>query len=114
MAESAQTNEEPSSNTWFADIMGDGSQMGDQLQAIKNFAYIAFDKIDKDGNGFLSQVELEALLASGELGKREQSFLTFLLDNHDQIAEATDEGEHADGISRYDLEAYFDLIATLL
>ncbi len=100
------------SNAWFSDIVGDGSNVSDQLQAIKNFAYNSFDKLDKDKNGFISRKELEVAIAA-DLDQTEQKFLVFLLDNHEQIAEACDDAE-LDGISRNDLEQYFDLISTLL
>ncbi len=101
-------------DTWFSDIIGDGSQIGDQLKAVKDFAYSSFDKLDKDGNGFLSRKELELALAA-DLQNTEKKFLEFLLDNHEQICEACDDGRvSADGISRQDLEFYFELIRTLL
>lgn len=101
-------------NAWFSDIIGDGSNVADQLQAIKNFAYQAFDKLDKDQNGFISRKELEVAIAA-DLQQNEQKFLQFLLDNHEQITEACDDGSTStDGISRKDLDLYFDLIATLL
>jgi hypothetical protein len=101
-------------SSWFADILGDGSNIAEQLKAVKAFAYQAFDKLDIDQNGFISHEELEATLKGEGLQPRERMFVTFLLDNHDQIADAFDERTIADGISRKDLEFYFDLVATLL
>lgn len=102
-----------SESNWFADLIGDGSSLAEQLEQIKTFAYAAFDRLDTDGNGFMSQTELEEALKDASIEKKERSFLTFLLDNHDQIAEASDE-LGSDGISRSDLESYFELIAALL
>ena len=102
------------SNAWFADIASDGSSVAEQLKSIKTFAYEAFDKLDKDQNGYISRKELELAIAA-DLQYTEQKFLKFLLENHEQIAEACDEGGASmEGISRDDLEQYFDLIATLL
>ncbi|MBX9686716.1 MAG: hypothetical protein K2X27_08440 [Candidatus Obscuribacterales bacterium] len=100
-------------DNWFADLIGDGSQIADQLMAVKTFAYAAFDKIDQNRNGFLAQDELNTALCQPVLEYREKAFLKFLLDNYEQISESFDEG-HGEGISRADLESYFDLIATLL
>ena len=109
-----EEQESTGGSSWFADILGDGSAVQEQLEAIKLFAYKAFDKLDRDGNGFISDDELETALQSGDLLPRERNFLTFLQENHDQIADAFNENTISDGISRQDLEAYFDLVATLL
>ncbi len=110
----ASANNEQESSTWFADVLGDRSNIGDQLQEIKAFAYAAFDKIDKNANGFLSHDELESAAAGTEVTEKERSFLNFLIDNHDEISEACDEGEGSEGISRTDLDNYFELISSLL
>lgn len=99
--------------SWFADLIGDGTGLAEQLGQIKEFAYAAFDRLDLDGNGYMSQAELEEALKASNIGEKEKSFLSFLLDNHDQIAEANEDAG-SDGISRSDLESYFELIATLL
>jgi hypothetical protein len=111
----AENEDAPSGNdAWFTDILGDGSDVGEQLKAVKDFAYRSFDKLDRDKNGFVSHDELELALANSELNPREKMFLSFLLENHDQIADAFDERTIADGISKKDLDAYFELISTLL
>ncbi len=88
------------------------------LNDIRNFAYQSFDRLDLDGNGFVSRSELLNILESGQLDNREKSFVMFLLNNQDQIQTMDDEGgAEADlekGISRTDIEVYFRLIANLL
>lgn len=84
------------------------------LRAIKEFAYRSFDQLDKDGDGFLQRTELKEELESGRLDSREKSFVTFLLNSHEQIASMNDDATHAEGISRQDIEYYFSLIAELL
>lgn len=107
-------NQELSSENWFADLIGNGVNATEQLKSVKEFAYKSFDAIDKDKNGYLSHLELEyAINESSDY--RQRAFLKFLLDNHEQIAESEDDSAHLeDGISRQDLESYFDLIVTLL
>ena len=85
------------------------------LAAVKDFAYNSFDLLDKDSNGYLEPDELEQQLESDQLSSREKSFVQFLLNNREQIAGMADE-EHSpeDGISRSDLELYFELLADLL
>jgi hypothetical protein len=86
------------------------------LAAVKDFAYKSFDVLDKDGNGFIETHELTGILESGSLDNREKSFVVFLLNNREQIAQMNDEGSQSpvDGISRSDIEAYFALLANLL
>lgn len=102
-----------SSNTWFADLIGDGSSLPEQMQQIKTFAYASFDRLDQNNNGFLSQEELENALKEPSIPEKEKAFLKFLLENHQQIADAANE-DSPDGISRQDLESYFEIIAALL
>lgn len=102
------------SESWFADLIGNGANAVEQLKAIKDFAYKSFDAIDKDKNGFLSREELEQAIREGSEYKQ-RAFLKFILDNQDQIAEAEEDSANIeDGISRRDLESYFELISTLL
>ncbi len=86
------------------------------LNAVKEFAYHSFDALDKDGNGFLTRHELLATLQHAELNNREKSFVMFLLNNHPQIASMNEEHqpEEVSGISRNDIELYFELLANLL
>jgi Ca2+-binding EF-hand superfamily protein len=85
------------------------------IKAIRDYAYLAFDHLDKNGNGFLEREELVAALEL-PITTREKSFITFLLNNQENIAEMVNEGvgSPADGISRGDLETYFSLITRLL
>jgi hypothetical protein len=100
--------------SWFSDILGGAETVNEQMQRIRDFAYSSFDRLDCDSNGFISRLELETALADQELPIRESQFLTFLLENHDDIIDAFDEKTIADGISRKDLESYFKLVASLL
>ncbi|MBX9568283.1 MAG: EF-hand domain-containing protein [Candidatus Obscuribacterales bacterium] len=85
------------------------------LAAVKEFAYRSFDQLDRDGNGFIELTELEDALENDALGNREKSFVMFLLNNLQQIAEMVhEEGDPNDGVSRQDLESYFQLLANLI
>ena len=85
------------------------------LPAIREYVYQAFDHLDKNGNGFLEKSELIEALKS-QIPRREKSFIVFLLNNQENIAEAVEEeaAGPADGISRQDLESYFAIVAELL
>jgi len=93
----------------------DDAEAEPDITAIKEYAYLAFDHLDKNGNGFLERDELLAVLNSN-VSNREKSFITFLLNNQDNIAEMVQEagGAASDGISRDDLESYFALLTKLL
>ena len=71
---------------------------------------------DKDKNGFIDEEELMTALNSSSTSQREKSFISFLLNNRQAIADSFDEGENQDpeGISRMDLEAYFKVITQLM
>jgi hypothetical protein len=60
--------------------------------------------------------ELEQALNDDNVPMREKSFITFLLTNQQDIADSVQEGhpEHKDGISRLDLDAYFNLVLSRL
>jgi hypothetical protein len=91
------------------------SEVLPDVKAIKDYAYWAFDHLDKNGNGFLERDELLAVLNS-QISQREKSFITFLLNNQQNIADMVQEqgGSASEGISRQDLESYFALISALL
>lgn len=86
------------------------------LNDIRDFAYSSFDRLDLDGNGFISRSELLHAMEHGNLGHRELSFVMFLLNNQSQIEEMFDDGDGDVplGISRQDIEVYFKVIADLL
>ncbi|MBP9090376.1 hypothetical protein KBI23_05050 [bacterium] len=87
----------------------------DAILQIKDYAYKAFDKLDSDGNGYIEKHELEAHLKDEKTPAREKSFITFLLNNQQAIADAVHEGSTSvkGGITRLDLEAYFKLVLTM-
>lgn len=84
------------------------------LVAVREFAYHSFDRLDKDGNGFIETHELTEALEKGDLSNREKSFVHFLLNNQEQIAEMQSEEVSSTGISRKDIDSYFKLLANLL
>lgn len=102
------------SNSWFS--TNAVAPMAYELGRIKEFAYRTFDVLDSNGNGYLEYTELEDALTTPGRDAREKSFIQFLLDNREQIADSFDEGEDSilDSISRGDLEAYFTLVIDLL
>jgi len=102
------------SDSWLKDLKHPEKSMAENLESIREFAYKSFDKLDKNGNGFLEFDELYAALAGDVLNAQEKSFVSFLLANEPAIAEACDEGLYVtDGISRKDIEAYFNIILPL-
>lgn len=82
------------------------------LEAIKAYAYEAFDKIDANGNGYIEKDELMALFEDDSVPMKDKSFIMFLLNNHKEIADSAKEGsgEQQDGISRLDLDMYFKIV----
>lgn len=118
MVDNSVDNKENNSfqTSWFSSFIGDSSNIVENLEQIRSYAYGAFDKLDADKNGFIEQEELIKALTDHSLSERERSFVDFLISNREQIADAFDENDerHAQGISRKDIESYFDLISTLL
>lgn len=100
--------------SWFQN--DSSASMKEHFNEIKTYAYLAFDDLDKDKNGFIDEQELLSALNSQTTSDREKSFISFLLNNRQAIADSFDEGENQDpeGISRMDLEAYFKVITQLL
>ncbi|MBY0548810.1 MAG: hypothetical protein K2W95_16180 [Candidatus Obscuribacterales bacterium] len=86
------------------------------IHAVKEFAYQSFDRLDQDKNGFIESNELQDLLEGESLNNREKSFVMFLLNNQEQIAGMSQDDQDDDppGISRADLDLYFELLANLL
>ncbi len=104
-------------NAWFSQFPAKTGEkkmnpVAQNIEDIKQFAYSAFDILDKNGNGFIESKELVAALEDPAVGMREKSFITFLLTNHEDIADSVKEGgpQQGDGISRLDLELYFRLL----
>ncbi len=86
------------------------------IEEIKQYAYEAFDKLDANGNGFIEMDELAASLQDPNTPMREKSFISFLINNHDDIEKSCAEGagEKKSGISRLDIEFYFRLVISQL
>lgn len=98
-------------NSWFTDNKSEN--LSDHFNEIKSYAYLIFDRLDTNGNGFIEREELEDALKSSATAARDKSFITFLLNNHENIVEASEDASQ-DGISRKDIAAYFELISSLL
>ncbi len=102
-------------NAWFS--RQSNLNIVEHFNEIKTYAYLAFDQLDEDKNGYIDQNELLNALDSPRTSEREKSFILFLLSNQEAIAEAFNEGDDQpdpEGISRNDLEAYFKLISELI
>jgi hypothetical protein len=101
--------------SWVMSYVPKGT-VQDSISQIKDYAYQAFDLMDKDGNGFIERSEMETYIKDPSRTDRERSFITFLLTNQEAIADQVHEGAAGpkDGISRLDLDAYFKLILTML
>ncbi|MBS1954993.1 MAG: hypothetical protein JST89_12460 [Cyanobacteria bacterium SZAS-4] len=85
------------------------------IEEIKQYAYDAFDRLDSNKNGFIEMDELAASLNDPNVPMREKSFISFLINNHDDIEKACSEGGEAkNGISRLDIEFYFRLVISQL
>lgn len=82
------------------------------IEAIRAYAYEAFDKLDTNGNGFIETEELYAAIDDENIPMREKSYIMFLLTHQQEIADSQDEGveDMRDGISRLDIEHYFKLV----
>jgi hypothetical protein len=100
---------------WVTNYVPKGTAQ-DSINQIKEYAFLAFDTLDKNKNGFIERTELEAALSDAEVGPREKSFITFLLTNQNAIAEQVREDPHGPmhGISRLDLNAYFKLLLQMM
>jgi hypothetical protein len=103
---------------WPAPIIYDGIDLTDLLEEIQLFALDTFDRLDLDGNGFISADELDAAMRSTDISLREKNFIHFLLVNVEAIGRAFDDHDGISpcgisrndiiaGISRSDLVEYF-------
>jgi len=114
----SKVNDKNFQNAWYSGYVAkpsEGLTASEALTDVRNFAYAAFERLDKNGNGFIEMSELKQILQNGKLTERESSFVYFLLNNHQQISDSfAEEGASQNGISRQDLNAYFNLILQLL
>lgn len=111
-------------NAWFsrtpaqADVSAGQKKVSPvqrNIEDIKKYAYDAFDHLDTNKNGFVEMHELAASLNDPNVPMREKSFISFLINNHDDIEQACSEGgESKNGISRLDIEFYFRLVLSKL
>lgn len=74
---------------------------------VKEFTLDAFDDLDLDQDGFITKEELQSTLSRGGLGLRETSFVSFLLNNIDDIQTNASKDGDEPGISRKEVDAYF-------
>ena len=90
---------------WPAQSLSGGIDVSRLLAEVQEFALITFDRLDSDGNGFISKEELEAAKTKFKLSGRELSYVRFLCSNISKISAAFDDHEApADaGISRNDI-----------
>ena len=105
---------EQGDRSWMA-TESDNEETQD-IAAIRDYAYEAFDRLDKDGNGFIESTELHLARLDPSMSAKEKSFIAFLLNNQEAIADMVAEDNPGPrlGISRGDLESYFGLISRLL
>ena len=75
---------------WLKTEASDESVYQD-IRQIRDYARLAFDKLDLDSNGFIERQELFTFLSSDKVSNREKSFITFLLNNQQAIADMTAE-----------------------
>lgn len=106
-------------NVWFSSAPAaekKSSPVKQNIEAIKQYAYDAFDKLDTNKNGFIETDELYAAMNDPETPMRDKSYIMFLLTNQADIAASAHEGvsDQKDGISRVDLELYFRVVLSRL
>jgi hypothetical protein len=117
MSLNRQTTEaEPESESdWYKkrNVSQQGLRVSDTIQEVKVFAYESFDRLDKNGDGFITKEELVEALNSDCWDWREKSYICFLLRRISDIQEAYEEEwecKKIDGVSRVDIQEYFKLI----
>lgn len=110
MSQISPKTESQSQTAWLKSQ--DGIDIKNSLTDIKNFAYATYDQLDQDGDGFISLAELHSSFSEPLRPWREKSFLLFLMRRLDDIEAAYDEewAGQAKGISRVDLQEYFEQI----
>jgi len=88
-------------------------RVADTIAEVKVFAYESFDKLDLNGDGFITRQELVTALNDNRWGWREKSYICFLLRRLDDIQESYEEEwdcKGMDGVSRVDIQEYFKMI----
>lgn len=110
MTGTSQQQAEQSQTAWLRSQ--DGICVKTSLNDIKVFAYGAYDSLDLDGDGFVTQTELSNAFTNPSAGWREKSFLLFLIRRIEDISAAYKEEWAVEkrGISRVDLQEYFEQI----
>lgn len=76
--------------------------------AVKEYVMASFNKLDKDGDDYISRAELNEARSHSKPHSREYEFLSFLLTNLEDIQSVFQGGETSDkGVRRHDLSEYF-------
>ncbi len=86
MTGTSQQQAEQSQTAWLRSQ--DGICVKTSLNDIKVFAYGAYDSLDLDGDGFVTQTELSNAFTNPSAGWREKSFLLFLIRRIEDISDA--------------------------
>ncbi len=103
---------------WPVLSLSGGIDVARLLVEVREFALATFDRLDSDGNGFISKEELEEAKTKYKLSGRELSYVRFLCTNISKISAAFDDheappdagisrNEIIHGISRRDLIKFF-------
>lgn len=97
-------------------LESDSNEVLSDMEAIRDYAYRAFDRLDINRNGYIERSELVSVMSHPQTHERERSFISFLLNNQEAIAAMVSEDRAGpqNGLSRADLESYFGLILNLL
>lgn len=103
---------------WPANAIGGGIDVSRLLTEVQEFALSTFDRLDCNGDGFLSKDELEEAKTKYNLSGRELSYVRFLctniskisaaFDDHDPVPAGISRNDILVGISRNDLIKFFN------